>query len=210
MPTTIDYFGFDHYGIYDVSTDANYLAWLDTLESKRSAPNQKIILVFDEEWNASYWPGGWTSDSMETVLGNYYKLALADTNVAALVGFTWPGIALGWLGARSLPQHVINKSVQIGKLIKANYNPCTAGIKENEELRASVYPNPFTNNFTFKLPGEAENFEITIYSGTGEKLKELKTKKSEVNLKMDDVPSGIYFYCIRSSTQTYTGKLIKN
>src|ERR1051325_4823420 len=124
IPATVTWVGFDHYGIENVSTDSTYLAWLDTLKSKRSTPAQKIMLVFDDEWNAGYWPSGWQPDTMEQVFEHYYDLALADTDVIGLAGFTWPGIAPGWLGARSLPQNVIDKTVQIGKMIKSNYDPC--------------------------------------------------------------------------------------
>lgn len=210
VPTNVDIIGFDHYGIYDVSTDINYLAWLDTLESKRSTPNQKMLLVFDEEWNSGYWPGGWTPDSMETVLDNYYKLALADTNVIALVGFTWPGLAPGWLGARSLPQHVIDKSVLYGQMIKNNYDPCSTGISIKERAELKVYPNPTSGDLTFSFANVERNNDIKIYNGFGQLVKEINTSDQKITISTNEMPNGIYFYRIETGEKILaSGKLIK-
>lgn len=143
VPPSVSWIGFDRYGVFDVSTDSSYLAQLATLESKRSTPQQKIMLVFDQQWNSAFWPGGTQPDTMRYVFEKYYDLALADTNVIGLAGFTWPGIGVGWLGARHLPQAVLNKTAQVGKMIKANYDPCTTGITEQDQHAPAllVYPN---------------------------------------------------------------------
>jgi hypothetical protein len=211
VPTGIDLLGFDHYGIYDVSTDANYLAWLDTLEQKRSTPSQRIILVFDEEWNAGFWPSNFTPDSMETVLDNYYKLALNDTNVVALVGFTWPGIAPGWLGARSLPQHVIDKSVLYGQLIKANYNPCTSGIagRPVNAPAIKIYPNPAGDELNFDVKGNTDELLLRIYNGRGQVIKESSLIHT-MKLSASEYAPGIYYYQLSSREGVLgSGKFVK-
>ena len=209
IPTTVTWVGFDHYGIADVSTDPNYLNWLHILESRRSTPNQKIMLVFDDEWNAGYWPAGWQPDTMEQVFSHYYDLALADTNVIGLAGFTWPGIAPGWLGARSLPQHVIDKTVQIGKMIKENYSPCsaTAIIEEQPDNTISAYPNPFNNAITVSV-GEDHPAEEKLYDIFGRTVKSFKTTTTTFTIERENLPAGIYFLEVRSTYKSGRIKII--
>lgn len=210
VPTTIDYLGFDRYGVYDVSTDASYLAQLDTFESKRSTPNQRIILVFDEQWNSGFWPGGWTPDSMKTVLENYYKLALADTNVVALVGFTWPGIAPGWLGARHLPQQVIDKTVEIGQMIKNNYSMCQVGIADKKRVEVNVYPNPTGNYVMFSFSPDVARKNISLYNNLGVKVKEIVSSEQKIIMQLNEMPAGIYYYKVNSQGKEITsGKLVR-
>ncbi len=213
IPTTVDWVGFDHYGIYDVSTDANYLAWLDTLESKFSTPNQKIWLVFDDEWNSGFWPSGWQPDTVKHVVQNYYNLAIADTNVIGMAGFTWPGLSAGWLGARSMPQNVINKTVQIGQLIKANYNPCTVGIKNTEVPKNEfyVFPNPANDKLNFNRSQNKEQVHLIIYGAVGNTIlqREINEELNAVSLR--DISEGMYFYRLtdRNGNILQSGKFIK-
>lgn len=209
VPLTVDWIGFDHYGIYDVSTDPSYLAWLDTLKSRRSRPDQKIFLVFDDEWNAGFWPAGWQPDTMEQVVEHYYDLALADTTVIGLAGFTWPGIAPGWLGARSLPQNVIDKTVQIGKMIKANYDPCnTAGVPDHQPGTAlMIYPNPVKDRLNLMLPDPSAG-RVIIYNAQGKIIKDVSYTVREFSIPLQDLSAGIYFYRA-GDRELYSGKFIK-
>jgi hypothetical protein len=213
VPTSVTWIGFDHYGIMDVSTDVNYLGWLHTLESRRSTPDQRIMLVFDDEWNAGFWPQGWRADTIEQVLSHYYDLALADTNVIGLAGFTWPGIAPGWLGARSLPQHVIDKTVQIGQLIKANYDPCisTTAEENRTEPGISVYPNPAGERLNFDFSGDHGIHLVRIYNSFGALVSEISMDSDLISFPLNDLSSGIYFYAISNAKGHIldSGKFIK-
>ncbi|TAL56739.1 MAG: T9SS type A sorting domain-containing protein [Bacteroidetes bacterium] len=211
VPTTADWIGFDRYGVYDVSVDSAYLSELAVIKSKRSAPSQKIILIFDAQWYSGFWPAGWQPDTMEHVVQHYYDLAAADTNIVAMAGFTWPGIAPGWLGARSLPQNVINKTIQIGNMIKANYSPCNmTGIdnNENSEEIAVVYPNPTRGAFT--ITTKEKGCSVVIFNLLGEQLysSRINSGKSEINLS--NQPGGIYFITLKTEQRTINKKLIIN
>ena len=209
IPATVTWVGFDHYGIENVSTDSTYLAWLDTLKSKRSTPAQKIMLVFDDEWNAGYWPSGWQPDTMEQVFEHYYDLALADTDVIGLAGFTWPGIAPGWLGARSLPQNVIDKTVQIGKMIKSNYDPCNLTAVEDAltslSMTVNVYPNPSSEG-KFHIHG-SELKTGKVYDVFGRLVETVSLEEGILNL---NEPAGIYFLELVNKNKTERIKLIVN
>ena len=214
VPTTVDWIGFDHYGIYNVATDPNYLAWLDTLESRRTTPQQKIFLVFDDEWNSGFWPGGWQPDTMDQVVQHYYDLAIADTNVIGLVGFTWPGLSPGWLGARSMPQKVKNKAISIGKKIKANYNPCNAtGIQNNEEEKivVEVYPNPAQDRLNIRLQGNQGAAFVKIYNAIGKIERAVFVSSYLTSIPIDDLSTGIYFYQVinKDTAILNSGKFVK-
>ena len=209
VPTTVDWIGFDHYGIADVSTDTTYLAWLDTLKSKRSTPNQRIMLVFDNEWNSSFWPAGWQPDTMEQVFEHYYDLAMADTNIIGLAGFTWPGIAPGWLGARSLPQNVIDKTAQIGQLIKANYDPCnTTAIQESEtKIQVKVYPNPSSGNFIIERDVKFNRY--TVVNMLGEKIYDKFIFGYPTEINLSGKPKGIYILELQNAHNFDSSERIK-
>src|ERR1051326_2852842 len=86
VPTSMDFIGFDRYGIYDVSTDTTFLNQLATLKSKRSVTDQKIFLVVDDQYTSGYASNGWSQDTMQYVVQHYYDLAVADTSIIGLAG----------------------------------------------------------------------------------------------------------------------------
>ena len=214
VPTTVDWIGFDHYGIYDPSTDANYLGWFNTLKSRRSTPSQKMFLVFDDEWNSGFWPGGWQPDTMKHVVQNYYNLACADTTIIGMAGFTWPGLSVGWLGARSMPQSVIDKTVQLGKLVKTNYSPCSSsGIENNaeEKKQIKIYPNPAADKLNIWLQQNKEITSVRIYNSIGEMVKTVMLSGDMTTISIADISPGLYYYQAgdRNGNTLNAGKFIK-
>jgi len=140
IPQSVDWVGFDRYHIFNPSTSSIYLKDLNTLKSKRSRPGQKILLVPDERWIPAYTDYQITPEDMKFTILDYYNLALADTSIIGMVGYEWPGgfDGPGSMGARNLPQSVIDLNVEIGKSIKANYSMCASPKpKEPVGLRVS-------------------------------------------------------------------------
>jgi hypothetical protein len=211
VPTSMDFIGFDRYGIYDVSTDTTFLNELATLKSKRSATDQKIFLVVDDQYTSGYASNGWSQDTMQYVVQHYYDLAVADTSIIGLAGFTWPGLAVGWLGVRNMTQAVINKNVQIGKMIKANYNPCTFSAVHDVERQETVkiFPNPAPDILNIEMKTESSR-KMEIFNSLGSRVvvTYLLSDKDEIDLRK--LPSGIYFYRITGENGTsFTGKIVK-
>lgn len=66
-----------------------------------------------------------------------------------------------------------------------------------------IYPNP-TSDYIYFI-GLNENYEISLFSSNGTKLRE--TKKMFLNIQ--DLPNGLYFLKITEGNNIYTNKIIK-
>jgi len=84
------------------------------------------------------------------------------------------------------------------------YTPDTAsGIKEIENLTASIYPNPSSGNFSITI--NEKEFNVIVYDVTGKVVYESQNEK-QINLT--DKPKGIYFLKITSDNKIYSQKII--
>jgi hypothetical protein len=87
-------------------------------------------------------------------------------------------------------------------------------IKLKDDL--TVYPNPFTNLLNIELPTTKENTRvyqlIEILDVTGKILvtKSIGSTDDKIIINTEDMPSGIYFYAIKSDMYIVNGKIIKN
>ncbi|RLC53068.1 MAG: hypothetical protein DRZ79_00050 [Candidatus Cloacimonadota bacterium] len=90
---------------------------------------------------------------------------------------------------------------------------------ENSLIKSGNYPNPFRNStkirFSLANDESVKNAEITIYNLKGEKIKKFSNIRNQDSVLWngkDDsgkkVPSGIYFYKIRTGPFTETKKMI--
>ena len=76
---------------------------------------------------------------------------------------------------------------------------------ERENKRISVYPNPVVSGYLyFNLPIGSE---IEIYNVLGQKVWEDRTEKRIYRWDIKELPSGIYYYLIRSSGEITKGKI---
>lgn len=119
VPLSIDWIGFDRYGVAKPDTDPEYLSELALIKSKRSRPDQKILLVMDAQWLPFYGDAGYLPRRMKSVATRYYSLAKSDPDIVGIIGYLWPSgfDHRNQLGARHLPVKVIDEHVRIGKLI---------------------------------------------------------------------------------------------
>jgi len=87
-----------------------------------------------------------------------------------------------------------------------------SGINSSKSLSWSVYPNPFTNNLKYELPGIDENrlilFEIIDVYGRTLAGSERFTSKGELNLQ--GIPCGTYILKISTTQSVFSRILIKN
>ena len=217
IPTSIDWISFDNYGIFDPSTDPNYLADLALLKSKKSRTSQKIFLTVDDQWLPLYGNAGFPPDTIRFMVQNYYNLAANDTDIVGLLAYLWPGGLddPNQMGVRNMPQSVKDKNVEIGLKIKANYSPCeitsiTEGSLSNSSVK--VFPNPATDEVVFEFSdNENLNYQLRLYSVFGELIYSSIISSSKTSIALNHVSSGLYFYTITSPTKTvYSGKFVKN
>ncbi|MGL4595930.1 MAG: T9SS type A sorting domain-containing protein [Bacteroidia bacterium] len=167
IPTTVDWVGFDMYGIFDPGNDATFMGHLNTVKNARSTASQEVFLIIDDQWLDFYGQAGYPPDTIEYMVQNYYDLAVSDTSISGLIGYLWPGGLDGpsHLGVRDLPANVIAKNVQIGKMIKANNHPCgPVAIIENTKAEIQIMPNPASSFLTIN---NAAGTSVFIYDVFG-------------------------------------------
>lgn len=128
MPSSIDWVGFDFYGVRNPVTNAQYQYYFSILKSRRQA-RQKLFIVMDGAWRAGLqgstgifpWPGvgGLSQSDMAEVARNYHALAKSDPNVVGIGAFLWPSgvITSDQIGSRDLPVSVKTEHIRIGKEI---------------------------------------------------------------------------------------------
>lgn len=87
--------------------------------------------------------------------------------------------------------------------------------KVNEEvIEASIFPNPFNNQFTIRLKNKAEDVDVTIYNVMGQLLfkKSYNGHQNEISISKTELRSAsdILFVTINSGNRTKTFKLLTN
>jgi hypothetical protein len=121
IPNSVDWIGFDHYFIKNPKTDTDYLNELNTLKSKFSNNDQKLIIVMDTHFMSSFHNdiGGIELNEMYEVANNYYELAKSEPKTIAIIGYFWPsGFDLpNSIGARNMSQSIKENYIRIGKEI---------------------------------------------------------------------------------------------
>ncbi|MDO6597140.1 hypothetical protein Q4512_09445 [Oceanihabitans sp. 2_MG-2023] len=121
IPNSVDWIGFDHYFIKDPKTNTDYLNELNTLKSKFSNNDQKLVIVMDTHFMSSFHEdiGGIELNEMLEVTNSYYELAKSEPKTIAIIGYFWPsGFDLpNSIGARNMPQTIKQNYIRIGKQI---------------------------------------------------------------------------------------------
>ncbi len=83
-----------------------------------------------------------------------------------------------------------------------------------DNLSLSIYPNPFNSTTTLRLnlPIGTRNVKLTVTNVLGQTVEqreiEVLTPRVEIQLSLDNHPSGIYFAQIQSLNKTQTTKLV--
>lgn len=80
------------------------------------------------------------------------------------------------------------------------------GIQENKATSFSVYPNPFTSNFTIETNGNKAQVQLTDVLGKIVYNETITGNKTVVNF---DIPAGIYFITVTQNDAATTKKIIK-
>ena len=76
----------------------------------------------------------------------------------------------------------------------------------------TVFPNPFSDNLTFQVPGYSELI-VTIFDITSKEIQQVQSDGDVVSIDLTSQPAGIYFYQLTSGDHRLNlgrGKVIKN
>ncbi|MGB8813330.1 MAG: hypothetical protein WCC57_09095 [Paracoccaceae bacterium] len=120
VPASVDYWGFDVYGVPDPAREPRYGAFLDQARATMHS-GQKIVLVLDGNFTPYHAENGLSQGQMADVARAYYAFAVAQPDVAGMLGYVWAGGIdnLQELGVRDLPPEVRAAHQEIGRAILA-------------------------------------------------------------------------------------------
>jgi hypothetical protein len=83
----------------------------------------------------------------------------------------------------------------------------TSSYTLNQIKNIVIYPNPFTYNFSLKIPENEEFKSLTIFDIIGKKI--YSTATFEENFSVDYLKKGIYIVTIETNKQKYSKKIVK-
>ncbi len=121
VSNSVDWLGFDHYFIKDPKNDATFQHELETIKSKFTNDDQKLVIIMDTHFidfaHGDF--GGIELNEMKEVADSYYDLAKSESKTIALIGYFWPsGFDVEQsVGARNMPIEVLDEYIKIGKEI---------------------------------------------------------------------------------------------
>jgi hypothetical protein len=99
-----------------------------------------------------------------------------------------------------------NNKIIIAKKIQ-NYVLNTNDFTSNQIEDIVVYPNPFSSNFSIKIPENEEFKLLTIFDSGGKKI--YSTSTFEENWSIDHLSRGVYILNIETDKHKYSKKTIK-
>ena len=150
--------------------------------------------------------------------GNSYK-----TTVMKFDGTSWENV--GNAGFSSDMAEYINLAfspsgipyvafIDIGNSEKATvmkYDSLYVGIKEQQQSRLSIYPNPAIDKIYIKLSEPLDNVicSVYIYGMNGRELIHQQVKGSRVEIEISSLPGGLYGIRIKNGKVVWYGKFIK-
>jgi len=121
IPTSVDWYGFDHYFIKSPHTDATYLSEVDLIQSKQSRDNQRMILIMDSHYIPELHGASANIElpEMQSIANSYYEIAKSDKEILGIIGYFWPSgfDRSNAIGARNMPIKTIENFRRIGEEI---------------------------------------------------------------------------------------------
>jgi hypothetical protein len=214
--------------IFCLADEGQYL-WVGTGGGglvKLNKSTGEIIVLFYDKWNSKL-PDNWVYAIAIDGVGN--KWIGTDWGLAKFDGVNWTVYNTSNSG---LPYNRVNAIAIDGQGNKwigtdggglAVYRE--GGVilpveeKETNEIPSKFilyqnYPNPFnpTTTIEFDIP-ERTNVKLVIYDILGREVetlidKELEPGKYKINFTATNLPSGVYFYTLRTPKFTKTNKMI--
>ena len=90
------------------------------------------------------------------------------------------------------------------------YDSVMVGVKEQQESKFSLYPNPATDKITIELSGMTQGGNLTIVDIEGQELMQQRITQPKTQMDISSLPSGVYFVRVTGERTVEVGKIIKN
>ncbi len=92
----------------------------------------------------------------------------------------------------------------------ANNNPTGISIiKENENFKLQIYPNPTTGLFNIDVIGFDSKFQVEIFNVTGSSILNRKYSGKTVLINISNYPTGVYIVKMTINGVSRYGKIVK-
>ena len=88
----------------------------------------------------------------------------------------------------------------------------TTGVEtfDNGQQQYAVYPNPVKDNFTINVKSSGDVLNVKIINVIGQTVKEVEASNTDqLNVDLQNVPTGIYYVQITRADKVYMQKLVK-
>ena len=89
------------------------------------------------------------------------------------------------------------------------YDSVMVGIKEQQESRLSLYPNPAIDKITIETSSMLTKTKLSISNLSGQELITRQITSPKTQLDISSLPSGIYFVRLKNDKTVAMGKFIK-
>ena len=168
-------------------------SWATDLEFLPDDPDKLWLLTLTELFFSSDFGKTWTLDPISYTFTKGKDLDFTDEKT-------------GWLLCETVYRNIYANHVTSVEN-ETNYSEPDFVVYQN-------YPNPFNpdTRITFDIPKET-NVNISVYNILGKRMTELKNEIMkpgyyEVNFKAGSLPSGVYFYTLKTKEYSSTKKMI--
>jgi hypothetical protein len=89
------------------------------------------------------------------------------------------------------------------------YDSVFVGIKEPQESRLLLYPNPATDKITLEISGETTKSNLAIVTIDGQELITFPITKPKTQIDITNLSSRVYFVRLTNDRTVEVGKIIK-
>jgi hypothetical protein len=155
--------------------------------------------------NFSRWIQGYNMANSQLVSAYTNGIGIFDDQVSCIIKYKNYYYAGGWYTTVSyysysndnyIPQNITANGLSI-------MDPPVTGIRKSSLNRISCFPNPSSGKFYIQcnIDQKADPITINIYDLNGALLKSFKTNEDAIEIGLDDLPGGNYFYSITSAKE---------
>jgi hypothetical protein len=96
-----------------------------------------------------------------------------------------------------------------GEATVMKYDSVFVGIKEPQESKILLYPNPATDKITLEISGETTESNLAIVNIDDQELITCQITKPKTQIDISNLPGGVYFVRLTKDRTVAVGKIVK-